>query len=166
MWRSCTWFEGVLRIDAHGLGVEVPRGWDGEIYRRADGLQTLGGATERTNAVLHMANFALPSDRGDYGSGAVEVMGSDGVFISLFEFGPDSVGRALFASQGLPTVRVGDFAPHTMQRPLPGQSGAQYFFTLSGRPFCLYVALGSHARRRELVPEVSQVLSSLSVSNT
>lgn len=155
-----------MRIAAHGLGVDVPRGWDGEIYRRPGGLQALGGPTEETHVVVHLGNFALPSERGDYGSGAVEVMGPDGIFISLFEFGPDSVGKALFASAGMPTVQAADFAPHTMQRPLPGQSGAQFFFTMGGRPFCLYVALGAHSRRRELVPEVNQVLSSLSVSNT
>jgi hypothetical protein len=51
-----------------------------------------------------------------------------------------------------------------MQRPLPGQSGAQFFFTEAGRAFCLYVVLGSHARRRQLVPEVNLVLSALSVT--
>lgn len=155
-----------MRIAAHGLGIDVPQGWDGEIYRRPGGLRPLGGPAERTSAVLHLGNFALPNSRGDYGSGAVEVMGPDGIFVSLFEFGPESVGKALFESEGLPSLRAEDFAPHTMQRPLPGQSGAQYFFSLGTRPFCLYIALGSHARRRQLLPEVRQVLASLSVAAT
>lgn len=155
-----------MRINAHGLEVDVPRGWDGEIYRRTGGLKPLGGPAEHTSAVLHLANFPLPPSRGDYGSGAVEVMGADGIFLSLFEFGPESVGRTLFQAEGLPEPEPGDFAPQTMQRPLPGQSGAQYFFSVGGRPFCLYVVLGSHSRRRELVPEVNQVLASLSVSGT
>lgn len=155
-----------MRITAHGLEVDVPRGWDGEIYRRPGGLKPLGGPAEHTGAVVHLGNFPLPPSRGDYGSGAVEVMGPDGIFLSLLEFGPDSIGKALFRSVGLPQPRPEDFALHTMQRPLPGQSGAQYFFSIEGRPFCLYVALGSHARRRQLVPEVNQVLASLSVSGT
>ncbi len=144
----------------------MPRGWDGEIYRRPGGLKPLGGPAEHTGAVVHLGNFPLPNSRGDYGSGAVEVMGPDGIFLSLFEFGPGSVGKALFRAEGLPTVTPEDFAPHTMQRPLPGQSGAQYFFSMRGRPFCLYVALGTHARRRQLVPEINQVLGSVSLSDT
>lgn len=162
----CVSLDSAMRITAHGLDLEVPRGWDGEIYRRPGGLKPLGGLAEYVGAVLHLSNFPLPPARGDYGSGAVEVMGADGIFLSLLEFGPDSVGKALFRSEGLPSLSAEDFAPHTMQRPMPGQSGAQYFFSIGGRPFCLYVALGSHARRRQVVPEVNQVLASLSVSGT
>jgi hypothetical protein len=50
-----------------------------------------------------------------------------------------------------------------MQRPIAGQSGAQYFFNQSGRAFCLYVVLGAHARRQESVPEVNQVLAGLRI---
>ena len=153
-----------MRVRAHGLEVDIPRGWDGEIYRRGGGFTALGDKAEQTRAVLHLANFPLPQSRGDYGSGAVEMMGADGIFISLFEFGPESVGKALFSAQGLPIVSADDFDPHSMQRPLPGQSGAQHFFTLGERAFCLYLALGSHARRRQLVPEINQVLGSLSLS--
>lgn len=37
--------------------------------------------------VLHLANFALPEGRGDYGSGAVEVMRGGNVFIALVVVG-------------------------------------------------------------------------------
>ena len=70
-------------------------------------------------------------------------------------------GTALFARVGVPRVSAADFAPNNMQRPIPGQSGAQYFFNHGGRAFCLYVVLGSHARRNELVVEVNAVLSTL-----
>lgn len=154
-----------MRINGHGVDIDVPRGWDGEIYRRPTGLQPLGRSGEQTNAVLHLGNFPLPGERGDYGSGAVEIMRADDVFVALFEFGSDSVGKALFSSVGVPAVSADDFAPHTMQRPLPGQSGAQYFFTSNGRAFCLYVALGSHARRRELVPEINRVLETVTLES-
>lgn len=113
--------------------------------------------------VMHLANFPLPSDRGDFGSGAVDIMRFDNVFVALAEFGPESVGAPLFERQGLPVVRAEDFDPNQMQRPLAGQSGAQYFFTHQGRAFVLYVALGSHARRRELVPEVNQLLANVQI---
>ena len=44
-----------------------------------------------------------------------------------------------------------------------GQSGCQRFFSVAGRAFCLYVVLGSHARRTLLTPRVNAVLASLRV---
>ena len=152
-----------MELTAHGIEVDVPPGWDGEIYRRPSGIGTLSESPEKVEPVVHLANFPLAQDRGDFGSGAVEVMIADNLLIVLFEYGSESIGTALFASSGIPTVSADDFAPHTMQRPLPGQSGAQFFFTEVGRAFCLYVVLGSHARRRQLVPEVNLVLSTLSL---
>ncbi len=154
-----------MRLNSQGIDVDVPRGWDAEIYRRSAGLQSLGGRQEQTMPVMHLANFSLPAERGDYGSGAVEIMGPDHVLIVLFEFGAESVGKALFRSQGIPDVQASDFARHTLQRIVAGQSGAQFFFTDSGRPFVLYVVLGSHVRRHELVPEVNAILESLDLAS-
>ncbi len=153
-----------MDLTAHGIGVDIPPGWDGEIYQRRSGIGPLSESSEDTEPVVHLANFPLMPNRGDFGSGAVEVMVADNLLIVLFEYGSESVGTTLFAASGIPTVAPEDFAPHTMQRPLPGQSGAQFFFTEAGRAFCLYVVLGSHARRRQLVPEVNLVLSTLSVT--
>jgi hypothetical protein len=151
-----------MKMSSQGIGVDVPQGWDGEIYRRSGGFRPQGvGPAEATSPVMHLGNFPLPAGRGDYGSGAVEVMKADNILIVLFEFDRASAGTALFARSGIPRVAAEDFAPDQMQRPILGQSGAQYFFNHQGRAFCLYVALGSHARRRELVPEVNQVLSTL-----
>lgn len=140
-----------------GLTLDLPPGWEGEIYRRPPGRD------RRTHPVLHAANFPLRPGRGDFGSGAVELMTAGHVFVSLFEYGPEAVGTALFAKQGLPDVRPEDFNPHTMQRPLPGQAGSQYFFTFNGRAFCLYVALGSHRMRGRVVPLVNEVLRTLRI---
>lgn len=152
-----------MRLRSDGLDVDVPRGWDGEIYRQQEFvLQSLGGDPAETDApIMHLANFSLPPNRGDWGSGAVEIMGSDNVLIVLCEFGPESVGKALFSRQGIPRVEAADFAPNQLQRTLPGQSGAQYFFTHANRAFCLYVVLGAHARRHELIAEVNAVLDTL-----
>ena len=156
-----------MRLSSQGIDVDVPQGWDGEIYRRPGGFETQGAAVgEETKPVLHIGNFPLPTQRGDYGSGAVEIMKADEILIVLFEFGQDSVRTALFRSGGIPVVSANDFATHTMQRPLPGQSGAQFFFNAAGRAFCLYVVLGSHARRRELVPEVNAVLGTLDLASS
>ncbi len=152
-----------MKMRSEGLEIEVPQGWDGEIYRRSSEFTTLSGPDDASRPVMHMANFPLPPDRGDFGSGAVELMRSDDLLVVLFEYGPEAVGTALFSKQGVPTVSATDFDPNAMQRPLPGQSGAQYFFTMNGRAFCLYVALGSHLFRQELAPMVNELLGLLQI---
>ena len=110
-----------------GVEIEVPRGWDGGIHLRVApvapppeevlggvapagglapaavaGVAEAGGPAATTSLVtVHAATFPLPPVRGDYGSGAVEIMGPDDVFVSLLEFGPSSAGSPLFAQVGL-----------------------------------------------------------------
>jgi hypothetical protein len=40
----------------------------------------------------------------------------------------------------------------------------QYFFNDSGRAFCLYIVLGSHARRRRLVAAANQLVKSVAIA--
>jgi hypothetical protein len=47
---------------------------------------------------------------------------------------------------------------------MPSQSGTQWFFTESGRPFTLYVVLGNHGLRNSLVPRVNSLLGNVDVS--
>jgi hypothetical protein len=130
-----------VKMEGFGVEVDVPQGWDGEIYRRADVPDHAAGAVALP--VVHLANFPLPGDQGDYGSGAVERMGPGNILVVLAEFEPEAVDTALFSATGIPTVRAEDFGPDRLQRTIPGQSGVQYFFNHQGRAFCLYVVLGS-----------------------
>ena len=148
-----------MRIERYGVGIDLPGGWDGRIYRR-DATEGLGTRLHTlppeelptTHAVLHAANFALPENRGDYGSGAVEIMTSEHVFLSLLEFHPDAASTALFARQGRPRpLPARAFSPNKLQRTIRGQGGSQFFFSEAGRAFCLYVVLGSYAERGRLV---------------
>jgi hypothetical protein len=148
-----------VQLRAHGLTVAVPRAWDARVYRRDP-----EEVDERTFAIVHAGTFPLPRDRGDYGSGAVDVMGPDDVFVSLLEHDPEAVGTALFRRKGLPKIRPSDFEPGALQRTLTGQSGCQYFFSTERRAFCLYVVLGSHARRVRLVPKARKLVAGLSIS--
>ena len=158
-------------IRAHGIDVGLPAGWDGRISVRADGAPeaaiTASGthvATMHSQPVAHLANFGLPADRGDFGSGAVELMGDRDVFVVLFEYDPDSASTALFRAQGFPrALTARDFDPATLRRGIAGQSAHQAFFQESGRAFCLYVVLGAHARRAALVPTVNAVLASVRI---
>ena len=149
-----------MRLAHRGLAVEVPRGWDARIYQR-----TSAEVDATDHPVLHAANFALPEDRGDFGSNAVERMGPPHVLVALLEFDPASAGTALFANQGLPRRLTPDlFSPSQLQRTLAGQAGTQVFFNDGGRAFCLYVVLGSHRGRAGLVPQVNSLLEAVEIT--
>ncbi len=155
-------------LTADGLTIALPQGWEGEIFNRApivDGRELGGpsGDVEVARNVVHLANFALPAERGDFGSGAVELMNSGALLVILFEHGPESVDMPLFARSGVPQLTPDEFHPQQMQRTLQGQSGRQIFFNAAGRAFCLYVVLGSHRQRNVLVPLVNEVLANLDI---
>jgi hypothetical protein len=148
----------VATIGAHGITARLPSGFEGRIFVRPASVGV-------TYPVGQFATFPIPDDIGDFGSGAVTLMGPSDVFATLFEYGPESLGTALFARQDRPTAfSEADFSPMTLRRGIPGQSGTQWFFTESGRPFSFYAVLGSHALRPTLVPRVNTLLSSLTLS--
>lgn len=153
-------------LTSSGLSVGLPTGWEGEIFNRApdtDGRSLAVAEEEVARNVVHLANFALPAERGDFGSGAVELMSTGALLVILFEHGPESVDTPLFARTGVPQLTADEFHPQQMQRTLMGQSGRQIFFNEAGRAFCLYVVLGSHRQREVLVPLVNEVLSTLDI---
>jgi hypothetical protein len=148
----------VDKLSRSGIEIDLPDGWDGRIYRR----QTDDDAV--TRRALHAANFALPPNLGDYATGAAERMDAGDVLVVLLEFDPDSAGQGLFRSEGMPVaMTAGDFSPTAMPRAIPGRTGAQWFFSLAGRAFCLYVVLGSHNDRAALLPAVTQVVQTLKI---
>lgn len=151
----------MTRITRSGVSIDVPPGWEGDISGGGLQLQADGS---RQPTVVHIASFPLPPQRGSFGAGAVEKMTNQDVFITLFEYGPEAVGTALFASEGIPPELLsGDFDREALQHGIPGQSGLQHFFTHKGRAFCLYVVLGSHIDRFELMNGVNSVLSTLEI---
>jgi len=148
----------VEKLTRSGIEINLPDGWDGRIYRR----EAEPGAV--TRRALHAANFALPPNLGDYAVGAMERMGSGDMLVVLLEFDPASAGVGLFRSEGMPTgLGAGDFSPTAMPRALPGRTGAQWFFSLAGRAFCLYVVLGSHSERATMLPLVNRVVETLKI---
>jgi hypothetical protein len=143
-----------MKLEAHGLTLEAPLGWEARIERRAI---TVDG--ESSYPVIHAATFPLPAQRGDYGSGAVELMGSGDVFAALLEFGGDSVNSPLFSAQPMPRIIDAErFAPNQLQRWIAGQAGQQIFFTDRGRAFCLYIVIGSYTRRAELAERAQEIV--------
>ena len=166
------------RLSGHGLSVGLLPQWEARIYRRTVGAQPAatqpygraaqpygtGWPGEITSPIMHLANFPLPAVRGDYGTGAVERMGAQHIFLALLEFGPDCLGTALYAPVGLPRLTPGQFDPNGLQRRVAGQAGCQHFFTEANRPFCLYVVIGSHRQAVPLTNQVNAVLEQIEVA--
>lgn len=145
-------------IRAHGIAAQLPARFEGRIFVRP-------ASAGISYPVGQFATFPIPDDIGDFGSGAVTLMGPDDVFATLFEYGPESIGTALFSPRGRPSsFAPDDFSPVRLRRGIPGQSGTQRFFTESGRPFSFYAVLGSHIRREYLVPRINELISSLLIS--
>lgn len=146
-------------VHAHGLGASLPLEFEGRIFIRSR------VAEERPFPVAHFATFPLPDGVGDFGGGAVNLMRPTDIFAVLFEYGPESLGTALFARSGMVrSLSTDDFRPTVLRRGLGGQSGTQWFFTEGGRPFTFYAVLGSHARRSTLVPRVNALLDGITVT--
>ena len=160
------------QLSDSGLRVTLPSGWDGAI--RPAGASGPAAEARAADAgdepahgfgvVLHAASFALPSERGDYGSGAVEVMSGSDVLVCLLEHPPEDLDTPLFRRRGRPQLTTSSFSPQTMQRALPGMAGAQHFFQEAGRPFCLYVVVGSFRTRGPLVRTADNVVSSIDIA--
>lgn len=138
-----------------GVSVEVPRGWDGRLYRR-DGR-------ERERVVVHLSTAPLPSHRGDYGSGAVEQLSADDVLVALLEFEPSASEAQLFQGSFPSWVEADAFSPTVLQRAVPGQAGAQWFFSTAGRAFCLYAVIGQLTNQRRLARLVTDAIRSISI---
>lgn len=155
-----------MRVAAHGIAAELPGGWEARIATRDPERASAAGGVGTPHPVAHLASFALPAERGDYGSGAVDVMRAGDALVVLIEHDPSSVGTALFAPVGLPReLRASQFDPMALQRTIPGQCGLQRFFTEAGRAFCLYVVLGSHARVATTLPAVNAVLRTVRIDS-
>jgi hypothetical protein len=146
-------------VSAHGITVALPIGFEAHVFRRSP------GPGEHTYAVAHFATFPLPPDTADFGGGAVNLMGPGDVFTVLFEYGPESLGNAIFARRGMPRrLNASDFRPYVLRRGLAGQAGSQWFFTEQDRPFTLYSVMGSYARRGSLIGRVNQLLHGVTVA--
>ena len=159
------------QLTAQGVTVELPTGFEGRAIRRsqgppAAGATALGAEPEKTLAIIHAATVPLPPEIGDFGSNVVDILGSDDVFVAVFEYDSSAANTALFGEQGIPrSLDFEAFSPTLLQRTIKGQSGAQRFFTEADRAFCLYAVLGSDARRSELMGKVNGLLATLQIES-
>ena len=161
-----------MKLSGYGITTDLPPGWEGRITKRATPVGARGRATatgtvgEVPAPVVHLANFALPEQRGDFGSGAVDLMGADDVLVVLFEYGPECVGTELFERKGLPRKLTPTmFSGSALQRTISGQAGCQIFFTESGRAFCLYAVLGRQSSAARVLPQANATLASTKIGH-
>lgn len=147
-----------MMLDHDGVSLSLPTGWEARAR-----TQPASGPGRRGNLLLHAATVPLPAARGDFGSGVVETLRADDLFVALFEYDPEDRRQALFDATGLPQARPSDFSPAVLQRTQLGHSGAQWFFSIAERAFCLHVVLGSHGRRAAGALRLGQLLSGLTV---
>jgi len=155
------------QLNGSGITVDVPTSWEGRIYAKPEQgprAAAHGAVESQPNAVVHVASFPLPPGTGDYGGGAVELMTNTDLLVVLLEHGRQSAHTPLFASIGIPRITIDDVSTTCLQRLLEGQAGAQKFFTVNDRAFCLYVVFGSYARRGRTIPVVNDILKSLSIT--
>lgn len=121
-----------MRIEAHGIALDAPDGWEARLFRHEGGEPT-----------LHAGSFPLPHTDGEFGSHATAIMPPGAVFLALTEYLPDrelQPGAGIFAPSTVPReLTDGDFHPRTLLIARRGQEGLQRFFTVHERPFCLYI---------------------------
>jgi hypothetical protein len=147
-----------VRIEAHGIAADLPRGWSGRIFRFPGGGPT-----------LHAATFALASEDSSFGDASTALISAGGAFVALTEYLPGSglrPGVGLFAPRRIPApLDPTSFSTRKLAHARPGQTATQHFFTLGGRPFCLYVVIGlAGTRRPSHLAAVDAVLASIRVA--
>ena len=160
-------------LTAYGITVDVPPTWEGRIFTRPESGQVAINAFdgepappgERTNPLVQLSTVPMPVVVGDFGSGVVEQLEPKDLFIVVKEFDPSSATTPLFRRPGLPLpLDPEEFSPNALQRTLPGQAGVQIFYNQLGGAYCVYVVLGSFARRVPLAETASDVLATLRVT--
>lgn len=166
----------MTELSASGITISLQPGWEADIHRslpeaEAGSLEAAqiagptapGDGSTSEPVILHAGNFQLPVERGDYGGVLLEQLAPGEVFISLIDFGTEVADQPLFSHDGVPTFTQDDFSPNVIVRGLLGKSGSQRFFNLGGRGFCLYVVVGSHRDRSDLLEGINATVSSIRV---
>ncbi len=176
--------ESRVPIQGYGLSIPAPPGWHVAITRRypgsppeagtprgglavraVDAVGLRGPSGEVTYPVLHAATVPLAGGRGDFGTGVVDVLGPNDVFVALIEYGSQVADEGLFAPQGIPRLAPSQFHPDRLQRAIPGRSAAQHFFSDGGRAFCLFAVVGAHSRRMATVPAAAALVRQIQVAD-
>ncbi len=95
-------------LNAHGVSVTPPAGFEGRVFRRPAFGEVAASAAdgppappaEMPGVVVHVSTIALPTDIGDFASGAVDQLQVDDVLVILFEYDAGKRGPAAVRAEG------------------------------------------------------------------
>jgi hypothetical protein len=139
-------------LEASGLTIELPAGWNGQLVNRSPLLPT-----------LQAASFQLDPDDEELGPRSRRAMSSGDCFLALVEYLPGSgltAGRVPFHEAGIELP----LDPSQFSLGAEGRSVMERNFTQAGRAFCLHVVIaGSRLDRRRQLPLLDRILGSLQV---
>ena len=148
-------------VQGSGFAVDVPPAW--EVNIRPESAMLLSGDDGVIEpAVLHMANFQLPPELAEYGDELYTALGPADVFVAVIDFGQLAADQGLFRHKGMPLpLTPEDFSEDAAVRGLQGGTASQQFFQAFGRGYCLYIVIGSHKERADILFELNSVLASV-----
>lgn len=149
-----------MKIEGHGITLELPDGWSGRIF-----------TADTAGAIVHAGSYAIPSDHQGFGGTATAYIPVGGAFLSIVEYRTDDgvlrAGEGYYRSALLPVLSPRDFGFFTLQVPRDGHLGVQRFFHHGERVLALYAVINAAgAALSELaapVAALNRVLGSLVV---
>jgi hypothetical protein len=142
---------GSGRLDAFGIQVTLPEGWEGRI----------SWTTDEVGPVLQAGTFPLPKLGDDFLRRAMNAMGPDDVVLTLHEFTP-SCPCTGFHDASLP-VQTGPADEVSDAGFDPGHAYDERAFVADDRWFVLGVAFGTDPAGAAAAHQASDVLSTLSI---
>ncbi len=95
-------------------------------------------------------------------------MDAAAAFLALTEYRADerlAPGTGLFAARLPRRLDPAAFGENALLRRSGDQLGLQVFFTAHGRPFCLYVVVGSPSALRSRIGELNALLAGLAIGD-
>jgi hypothetical protein len=148
----------MTHLSRQGISIRLPHGWEGRIF-----VPDLPPPALNL-PVLHATDQPLTMGRSTFAPELAARAGGVGTVIALVEFDPHLADEGLYAAQGLSLpVRRTDLHPKALQVPDEQQEGRQFFFSLGGRAFCLYVVVGTGPGLPDRLARLNQGLGALRI---
>jgi hypothetical protein len=160
-------------VEAHGIHVDVPPGWNAEIFRFGDGSPADGTEprhmteeeVRNSPPLMHAATVDLPPNRGTYAVGVIDHLGPGDAFVALIDHGEDEASAPVFALPNAPwPLRPDDFDPAEGPVGAPEIAYVQRFFQQSGRALVLFAGIHEGNGRSLPVGQINRLLAGLRVT--
>lgn len=161
-------------VSAYGIQVQVPQGWNAEIFRYGDGSPADGpgphimSQEERDNSppLMHAATVELPPNRGTYALAVIDSLQPGDAFAVLIDHGESEASEPVFSMRKAPWPLTPDnFDPTVTPRMAPGVSFVQRFFQLEGRAFVLFAGVNGGNGLSLPVGKVNQLLAGVVIGH-